>query len=665
MKTKPTYDELEQELEYFKKRDNSQILLDLADVIFISLDTDGIVTNVNKKTCEIFGYEENEMIGKNWVENFLPERIKNEILQISKRLLSGEIETLEYNDNFILTKDGNERLINWHNKAIEDKKGQIIGYLSSGEDITEKTLKESLCANTLDSLSESMHLLNSEFEIIYINDAFKSLVNSSGNSDEIVGKKIQEVFSFLPKEVFEEYKQVFTNAKELITHEANIINGKEFYTITKKTPVKENGKVNRIITTVRDITQRRKIELKLIESEENYRNLFNENPIALREEDCSEVKQILNNTKKKGINITKEYLDANPDFVAKCASASKVINVNKATLSLIGHKNANDYVHGKVNNVYNEKTIETIKNEILAFANNQKSFTEETEIVCDNGNVKSVIFQYNVINDYKKIIFSITDITKLKEAEKAIRISEEHLQEVNATKDKFFSIISHDLKNPFNSILGFTDLLSRDFEKYDDEKKKKYINIINNETQIAVNLLSNLLSWSRVQTGRIKCYPEKLDVNEVLSKEFETIYLKAEQKNIKMSVVKDDNYIIDADRNMISTIFRNLLSNAIKFTPKNGAIKVALSRQTEDKGNKNIKIIVSDTGLGISPQNIKRLFKIDENSSTTGIEGEKGTGLGLILCKEFVEIHGGEIWVESEEGKGSKFIFTIPVTGLI
>lgn len=275
--------------------------------------------------------------------------------------------------------------------------------------------------------------------------------------------------------------------------------------------------------------------------------------------------------------------------------------------------------------------------------------------------MKSVISQFNVINDYEKIIFSITDITKLKEIEKALKESEEHLQEINATKDKFFSIISHDLKNPFNSILGFIDLLSRNFEKYDNEKRKKYIDIIKNESQLSVNLLTNLLEWSMVQTGRMKYDPEKLDIIEVLNKEFEIIYLKAKRKNIKISVVKDNNYIINADRNMISTIFRNLLSNAVKFTPQNGAIKVTLSKQIVDEDNENIKITVSDTGVGISQQNVKRLFKIGENASSVGVEGEKGTGLGLILCKEFIEKHDGEIWIESEEGQGSKFIFTIPV----
>lgn len=230
------------------------------------------------------------------------------------------------------------------------------------------------------------------------------------------------------------------------------------------------------------------------------------------------------------------------------------------------------------------------------------------------------------------------------------------LSELNATKDKFFSIIAHDLKNPFNALLGFSTLLLDDFEKLTDAEKIDLIKTMDTASKNAYKLLQNLLEWSRSQTGSIQWEPDAVSLHEVVSTTIDLLSDAANAKEVSINSIVMPNNRIWADGNMAMTVIRNLLSNALKYTPKGGEIKV-YTKKVDDK----IEITIEDNGVGISKEDLPKLFRIDVNHSTSGTNNEQGTGLGLILCKEFVEKNGGEIWVESEEGKGSKFKFTFPL----
>jgi len=235
------------------------------------------------------------------------------------------------------------------------------------------------------------------------------------------------------------------------------------------------------------------------------------------------------------------------------------------------------------------------------------------------------------------------------------------LGELNATKNKLFSIIAHDLRSPFNSMLGFSKILDEEFENYDTEEKKKFISIINKGLQSSYKLLENLLSWSRLQRGTIHFKPEKINLYLLFKETSELLNQSAVNKSIKLINQITENIFIDADPDMLSTIIRNLLSNAIKFTPKGGEIKVTVNLTKTTNNQDLVEIKIKDNGIGIPKEVQTKLFDIGENTQTKGTEDESGTGLGLILCKEFVEKHNGNIWVESEEGKGSDFNFTLSV----
>lgn len=241
-----------------------------------------------------------------------------------------------------------------------------------------------------------------------------------------------------------------------------------------------------------------------------------------------------------------------------------------------------------------------------------------------------------------------------------LEIANKKLNELNATKDKFFSIIAHDLKNPFNTLLGFTDLLLENHKEYDEDKREEYLKFINDSSVNTNKLLDDLLAWSKSQTGRIGFSLERINIKELIDKVFILLSETAVRKNIDLSVEIDGDLYFYVDRNMIDTVVRNLISNAIKFTNRDGKVTVNAHLKIGNNGQNTMQISVVDNGVGIDKDIQLKLFSISESISTQGTEKEVGTGLGLILCKEFVEQHNGNIWVDSEIGKGSSFHFTIP-----
>ncbi len=245
---------------------------------------------------------------------------------------------------------------------------------------------------------------------------------------------------------------------------------------------------------------------------------------------------------------------------------------------------------------------------------------------------------------------------KIEQQKNDIEEKAKSLQDLNKTKDRFFSIISHDLKSPFNSLLGLTELLKLDRASMSDEEIGRLIDLIHKSSEQGYKLVLNLLEWSRSQTNEIEFQPSKLDLYKLVLENIELLKAQANNKGIEIVVESNNkNSFVFADLNMINTVLRNLISNAIKYT-QNGEIKIRCNYNTS-----NCKLSISDTGVGISQDSLKILFDIGKNTSTPGTNGENGTGLGLILCKEFIEKNKGEIFVESIITKGSTFSFSLPL----
>jgi len=275
----------------------------------------------------------------------------------------------------------------------------------------------------------------------------------------------------------------------------------------------------------------------------------------------------------------------------------------------------------------------------------------------DGGWVYLEAFGTNQLNntDIQSVVLNVRDITERKKAEEALKESEARLSELNATKDRIFSVIGHDLRSPFNSIIGFSHLLAGQIRKKDYEGLEEYARIIQDSSQKAMDLLTNLLEWSRSQSGNIEFNPEYFDLVTIVHEAADLSKDYARQKSITLTQKLPNNLTVFADKAMINTILRNLISNGIKFTHPGGQITLGT-----EKSNNHLVVSVADNGTGIQPQILDTLFCIAAAQSTPGTQKETGTGLGLLLCKEFTEMHGGRIWAQSTPGKGSTFYFTIP-----
>lgn len=261
------------------------------------------------------------------------------------------------------------------------------------------------------------------------------------------------------------------------------------------------------------------------------------------------------------------------------------------------------------------------------------------------------------VQEHKKMRDQALDeVERRKKAEEELRKSEQQLRELNATKDKFFSIIAHDLKNPIGAFKNVLELLYENFQDFSKEEILEFIEPLKDSSNQLFALLENLLLWARAQTGKIQLEPVEFNLTDLIKSNVSLLKLQADNKQIDLSYQLSERLMVFADFNTINTILRNLINNAIKFTPKGGRIIVSAKSQDE-----NALVTVEDNGIGMNEETQKKLFRIDVHHTTLGTAQEKGTGLGLILCKEFVQANGGKIWVESTDGKGSKFFFTIPL----
>jgi signal transduction histidine kinase len=311
-------------------------------------------------------------------------------------------------------------------------------------------------------------------------------------------------------------------------------------------------------------------------------------------------------------------------------------NPNILKILLTGHAN----IEGITNAINNANLYRFIPKPwdrddlILTVREAIRSFIQELEIRRKNVELQE-------INDHLEML--VAERTK-------------ELATANATKDKFFSIIAHDLKNSFNGLLGYSNILLSDFDSFGDKDKINMISAIKQVSESTYKLLQNLLDWARVQTGVIPFNPEKIQMNALLQDEFTMQRKLGEQKKIRMAIDMVDNVLVEADHNMVSTLVRNILSNAVKFTRSEGSVVLTL-RTTKTEA----EIVVKDSGIGISKENLAKLFQVNENFKTFGTNNEEGTGLGLILCKEFILKNRGDIAVNSEIGVGTEIRVRLPL----
>lgn len=362
----------------------------------------------------------------------------------------------------------------------------------------------------------------------------------------------------------------------------------------------------------------------------------------------------------------------NPRFTELCKLTKEINPVFAGVLTLGDYYSINTSIEAKVYYKHNQLLITggVDVSQLLEYnmmmhrlnrenANMQRELIKKTRTIEQfvnslkdtNDELEKMNLEYAAINE--ELTHSNNEISILNNQ---LSNTNKQLNELNATKDKFFSIIAHDLRNPFNSLIGFSELLKRNASNYSTEEITEFANEMVDSAKQAYQLVENLLDWSRVQRGAVRPEPEWVSAGEITSEIKQLTFRQASSKNISVTVEAEPETTIFADREMTRMVLRNLVSNAIKFTHENGSVSLNIQTNTH-----HAHFSVTDNGVGMEPEQLERLFHIDNKTSRAGTNGEQGTGLGLILCKEFIELQGGEIWANSSPNIGSEFHFTIPL----
>ena len=534
---------------------------------------------------------------------------------------------------------------------VTSSAGKSIKLTGIFQDITEQKALENLLIKAKVRAEESEEKLieSNEFNrnlIDTMQDGF-SVIDAQGVQTDanpafckMVGFTIEELrgatapFLYWPPEEYENIGKAFLQTIKLEVNNFELVfmkkTGERFPVIVSPSPIRnKQGAIINYGAVIEDITERKQAEQALKDSEEQLKLVLKGSNLGFWDWNIETGKVQRNERWAEMLGFTLEEIE---------------FTVNQWT-DLI-YPDDREKVLLSLNNLLEGKTsTHQVEYRMLTKGHGWKWIFDSANIVKRDSNGKPC-----------RMTGTHSDITERKQADIQLQQYANDLKKLNADKDRFIKILAHDLKNPFNSLLGFSDLLVKNIYKYDKEKIETQLKTINQTIHKTYHLLEDILQWTNSQSGNLEIEPRLINLNKICNEQIEHIRNHADTKQIAVNYFETENIQLYADTNILKTILRNLIINAVKFTSTNGQIAVYA-----EKADKYAIITVSDNGNGISEENISKLWSITERITTEGTDGEKGTGFGLLLCKEFVEKHGGQIWVESEVGKGSDFKFTLPL----
>lgn len=602
-------------------------LLENTGISIIIIDIDGQYIFANSFAANLLGCDVQGVVGK-MMSDFLPPEVAQKYLVRNRQLIqSGKGEV--YEATFALPSGTKTFLIN--DQVLKDDQGNGFAIQSSSIDITERKVTEKRLAESeanargiMESTDDVLVLLDKNGILIDCNEAHARRLNKT--REELLGKCI---FDELPPDLAKSRR----DAVDLCVSTGECVHGEDSrfgrcieYVVD---PIfSENRTVEKVAIFARDVTERKRTEEELLKSKHLYEDLVSKITVGV---------YVLRTRPDESFGL--EYVSPRMSELLGL-SVDDLLSNHEAIFKVIHPEDLDSFIQMNLRGIQHKVPFDW-KGRIVVKGHVRWLHVSSLPQLLENGDT----FWHGLVED----------ITERVRNEAEIKLKNDELTNLNATKDKFFSIIAHDLKSPFNSILGLSEFMVSQIQEGNYEKIEEYADTIRSSSQRAMDLLQNLLEWSRVQTGRMVFSPENLKIDLLIHEALNLLGDSATQKGIVISKNIPDNLFAFVDQSMFSTIIRNLVSNAIKFSYRGGEIRVDLREL-----NNQIEVSVSDNGTGIKADQLENLFRIDQNQSKPGTQNEKGTGLGLILCKEFVEKHGGEIWAESQPGKGSKFKFTIP-----
>jgi PAS domain S-box-containing protein len=621
------------------------------------IDKNGLYTYVSPQIKEILGYKSDDVIGKMHFFDFFREDVKAELKQ---RAFSAFKQKQPFRDfiNPNIDKNGNEVWLSTSGVPILSDNGEMIGYRGVDADITEKRKNERALKKSEkkfrelhESIRDAYVYCDLEKNIMEYNHVLKELIEYedeeilSLNTDSITPKKWLKIENqMIEEQVLERgFSEIFE--KEFITKTGKVI-PIDIRMYLDRDP---EGNPIGIWAFLHEIESRKSKEQEM----QKLKRAVSNSPVSI----------VITNSRG---NI--EYV--NPYFTKTTGYLpNEVIGKNPRILkSGLQPKEFYESMWKQIT------SGETWKSEFHNVKKNGEYYWESASIspiFDDNGEIVSFVAVKEDITERKKseeernkLIQELelarnnleVEAFRLLELNNKLLDSEQQLKELNATKDKFFSIIAHDLKNPFNSLLTMTGFINDVFDQLSDEERKRILENLNLAAKSGYGLLENLLEWSRSQIGGIQYNPELSNLYELVINNITLSKSQLEKKNIKISAIINTDQFAYFDFYMIDSVVRNLISNAIKFTHEQGKITIQ-----SIKNDNSLTVSVTDNGVGIKPEDIEKLFKIEISHSTKGTNKEKGSGLGLILANEFLRHHNSKLRVMSEVGKGTTFRFDLPL----
>lgn len=620
------------------------------DAVYVHIDGKFVFTN--KAGAILLGASKpEELYGKPILGVVHPDyrdTVTNRVKDISSNNIAALIE-----EKFIRL-DGKVIDVEVIGRQITFQNQQAVQVIA--RDITErKKFDEALRLNQviMSNMDEGVALiLSSDGSIVYTNPKFERMFGY--NHDEIIGKHISIVNASTessPQQIADGISELLKTSGSWEGEVKNIKKDGTFFYSHASVSTFNHSEFGKVwIAVHHDISESKKAAEALKESEKKYRKIF------------ENIQDIFFQTDRQGkiIEISPS-IERYSGFTYEELIGKQVEEVYFYPADRLELLKA---IHEKKEVVDFEIRLKTKdQREVYTSCNAHFLLDSEGNVAGVEGSLRDITerkrSEESKVNLLKDLELSKQQIQK--EVEKLVHLniqlanSEEKLKELNAEKDKFFSIIAHDLKSPFQGLLGYSQILSNEYHSLSEEEKIEFISGIEELSKSAFQLLENLLQWSRIQTGRMVFNPDFFNLIDELNPTIELLQQAAKNKGVIVECLIDKKIFVTADINMIQTVVRNLISNGIKFTKPGGKVVVS-SKKLENV----IEVSVTDSGVGIKKEDLGNLFKIDKTVSSKGTANEEGTGLGLILCKEMIQKHKGKIWAESELGKGSRFSFTIP-----
>lgn len=606
--------------------------LSKAPTMICNVDQDGQIFYINPALLRFLDFNEEELLSTSLYNLIDKEYLEHNIFDL-KGFIGEEAKQIELP---LVTKNGKTVLVTGIFSPTKENENRLRNFSCYFTEYTEQSLSSeesnlfySLVNNAYDGIA-----LGTEGRIVISNKSFAKIFGYT-NSEELLNKEIIELASNEDIIKVAEYFRLLERKREVPARFDFLGKKKDGSNIHTELSIGsfELKNKNYIVMIARDVTERIRTQRAIRESEEKYRNIteniddflftFERIGLALRPIFCtSSIQKVTGYTQTEFLTDSKLFLKAiHPNDFSQIKP--KLINLLKSRIQLSGEF--------------------------------------EFRIINKQGNIVWVRSKINLVRSgtgrIQKVFGLVSDVTFRKRAEEELKKSTQNLIKLNETKDRFISIISHDLRTPFSSILGFTDLLANDEELTEDERKQ-YVRYIQESSRSMLALVNSLLDWTRLQTGRIKFEPQKIDVSKIISDSINALSGTAIQKGIEINSMIKTSLQLFVDKSLILQVFNNLISNAIKFTNNGGSITIDAETLINSRF---VRFAVKDTGVGIKEDDLVKLFSVDAKFTSEGTAGEKGSGLGLSLVKEIIEKHGGTISVQSEFGKGTEFIFTLPI----